>query len=118
MQVQMLIIFLPVLLLLSYFTLTFTFFRSVKFQKDNLLLHFGPELIYKKYYFRDMKDIRYANKEDYITRQHPAMGITEKTVAITFKDEKMLFISVERTSEFYELLLNKIKETNCKFSGM
>ena len=83
---QILIIFLPIILFLSYFTMTFNFFRSIKIEKNNLLLHFGPQLIYKKYYFRDMEDIRYAKKEDYIVKGQPAYGFIEKTVAITFKD--------------------------------
>ena len=85
------------------------FFHNIHMYQEYMVLDFGISYFKKKIYYKDIAKFRYAIKNDYILQGQPALGKLSETVALTFTNGEMLFISIKNVSTFYQRLL----ELNC-----
>lgn len=88
----------------------FLFFHNIQICTDSIIINFGPFYINKKIYYKDIDNIRYADKSDYIVHGQPVSGRLCDTIAITFLNGETMFISIKNVQTFYQRLL----ELNCK----
>ena len=84
--------------------------RNIKMREEYMVVNFGLFYINKKIYYKDIAQFRYAVKNDTISKRQPAWGALTDTVALTFTNGKILFVSVKDVPAFYQQLL----DLNCK----
>lgn len=86
-------------------------YRSIILTKTGFILNYGVQYIHKEYLFSSVKNIRYANENDLITRKQPAYCKAKNAVAISFLNGDTLFLPVNDHVSF----LANFKMKMCNF---